>query len=184
MCKVTAMNSKQMHQSDDASILPEWFKPCDKDVICGWARQNHHHRKFRRQLSRLQADTKSQAHRPLSLAGNKRFRQLIDDFAPKYVEATTKLEKTQVIATVIDRVRADSPNGGFIKKDFYTGRWYEIGNEKARDKCGHAIRCESWCCGWSSFHCCQLLFPALRSNSVLLMYVLHSFFHLAPCTLP
>lgn len=73
-------------------------------------------------------------------AGNKRFRGLIDDFAPKYVEATTKLEKTQVIATVIDRVRADSPNGGFIKKDFYTGRWYEIGNEKARDKVGHAIR--------------------------------------------
>lgn len=45
MCKVTAMSSKQIHQSDDASILPEWFKPCDKDVICGWARQNHHHRK-------------------------------------------------------------------------------------------------------------------------------------------
>ena len=54
--------------------------------------------------------------------------------------ATTKLEKTQVIAAVIDKVRSDSSGGGFVKKDFYTGRWYEIGNEKARDKVGHAIR--------------------------------------------
>jgi hypothetical protein len=65
---------------------------------------------------------------------------LIDQYAPHYVTATTKLKKTQVIAAVIDKVRSDSPGGGFVKKDFYTGRWHEIGNEKARDKVGHAIR--------------------------------------------
>ena len=65
---------------------------------------------------------------------------MIDEYAPLYVKSTTKLEKTQVIATVIDKVRNDSPGGGFVKKDFYSGRWYEIGNEKARDKVGHAIR--------------------------------------------
>lgn len=74
------------------------------------------------------------------VVGNKRFRDLIDQDAPHYVTATTKLGKTQVIAAVIDKVRSDSPGGGFVKKDFYTGRWYEIGNEKARDKVGHAIR--------------------------------------------
>jgi hypothetical protein len=26
-----------------AAMLPEWFKPTEKDVICGWARQNHRH---------------------------------------------------------------------------------------------------------------------------------------------
>jgi hypothetical protein len=72
--------------------------------------------------------------------GNKRFRDLIGRYAPHYVTATTKLEKTQVIAAVIDKVRTDSPGGGFVKKDFYSGRWHEIGNEKARDKVGHAIR--------------------------------------------
>jgi hypothetical protein len=73
-------------------------------------------------------------------AGNKRFRDLIERFAPHYVNAATKLEKTQVIAAVIGKVRSDIPAGDFVKKDFYSGRWYDIGNEKARDKVGHAIR--------------------------------------------
>jgi hypothetical protein len=37
-------------------------------------------------------------------------------------------------------VRSESPSGGFVKKDFHSGRWYELGDEKARDKVGHAIR--------------------------------------------
>jgi len=76
----------------------------------------------------------------LNVVGNKRFRGIIDQFAPNYVSASTKLDKTQVIAAVIEKIRSDSPGGGFVKKDFYSGRWYEIGNEKARDKVGHAIR--------------------------------------------
>jgi hypothetical protein len=65
---------------------------------------------------------------------------LIDRSAPHYLAAKTKLEKTQVIAAVIDTVRRESPRGGFVKKDFYSSRWHEIGDEKARDKVGHAIR--------------------------------------------
>jgi hypothetical protein len=76
----------------------------------------------------------------LTKAGNKRFRDFIDKFAPHYVNATTKLEKSQVIAAVISKVRSDTPAGEFVKKDFYSGRWYDIGNERARDKVGHAIR--------------------------------------------
>lgn len=74
------------------------------------------------------------------IGGNVRFRKLVDEHAPAYVKAETKYEKTKVIADLIDRIRNDSPDGGFVKKDFYSGRWYEIGIERARDKVGHAIR--------------------------------------------
>jgi hypothetical protein len=62
-----------------------------------------------------------------------------------YDHASTKLEKTQVIAAVVRKVRADAREynggaGGFVKKDYQTGLWYEIGDDKARDKVGHAIR--------------------------------------------
>jgi hypothetical protein len=61
--------------------------------------------------------------------------------APLYVASQTKQEKTKVIAALVERVRRDSPGGGgFIKRDLSAGLWYEIGNDKARDKVGHAIR--------------------------------------------
>lgn len=61
--------------------------------------------------------------------------------APLYVASQTKQEKTKVIASLVERVRRDSPGGGgFIKRDLSTGSWFEIGNDKARDKVGHAIR--------------------------------------------
>lgn len=73
-------------------------------------------------------------------AGNKKFRGLIDQYAPKYILATTKFEKTRVIAAITEEVRSKSSGGGFVRKDFYSGRWHEIGDEKSRDKIGHAIR--------------------------------------------
>ena len=73
-------------------------------------------------------------------AGNMKFRKLVEQFAPVYISADTKYDKTNVIATLIEKIRGDSPNGGFVKKDLYSGRWYEIGIERARDKVGHAVR--------------------------------------------
>jgi hypothetical protein len=61
---------------------------------------------------------------------------LIDRYAPAYQKATTKYQKSEVIAKIVTEVRANSPGGGFVKKDFYSGRWFEIGDEKARDKVG------------------------------------------------
>jgi hypothetical protein len=45
-----------------------------------------------------------------------------------------------VIATLIDKIRDGSPHGGFVKQDFHSGQWFEIGLERARDKVGHAVR--------------------------------------------
>jgi hypothetical protein len=64
---------------------------------------------------------------------------LIDKNAHDYLKVTSKYENTQVIVAVIETIRCESP-GGFVKKDFYSGRWHKIGDEKARDKVGHAIR--------------------------------------------
>lgn len=45
-----------------------------------------------------------------------------------------------MIAAVVTRIRRDSPAGGFVKLNPGTQKWFEIGDEKARDKVGHAIR--------------------------------------------
>mmetsp|Transcript_10349 Transcript_10349/g.18504 ORF Transcript_10349/g.18504 Transcript_10349/m.18504 type:complete len:472 (-) Transcript_10349:377-1792(-) len=116
-----SMNSNRSSSSSsnvdaNAVFLPRWFVPTEKDVICGWARQNHRH------------------------PGNQRFRKLVEHSVPLYLAAKTKNDKTQVIAAVVEKVRRDSVGGGFVKKDHQTGLWFEIGDDKARDKVGHAIR--------------------------------------------
>jgi hypothetical protein len=72
----------------------------------------------------------------LAPAGNERFRTLIEEYAPIYLRGSTKYQKSEVIAKIVAEVRTKSPGGGFVKKDFYSGRWFEIGDEKARDKVG------------------------------------------------
>mmetsp|Transcript_55898 Transcript_55898/g.113991 ORF Transcript_55898/g.113991 Transcript_55898/m.113991 type:complete len:535 (+) Transcript_55898:71-1675(+) len=106
----------RMSSVDDYTMLPEGYVPKDEDVICSWARQNHSH------------------------PGNEKFRIMINDYAPTYLNVSTKYQKSEVIAKIVAEVRSKSPGGGFIKKDFYSNRWFEVGDEKARDKVGHAIR--------------------------------------------
>jgi hypothetical protein len=62
--------------------------------------------------------------------GNQRFRQLVEFSTPLYVAAKTKLDKTSVIQKVVEKVRRDSVGGGFVKKDFHSGLWFEIGDDK------------------------------------------------------
>lgn len=57
-----------------------------------------------------------------------------------YLAARTKIEKSEAIALIVDKVHQTSPHGGFIKKDPATGRWFRIKENEARDKVGHAIR--------------------------------------------
>lgn len=106
----------RMSSVDDYTMLPEGYVPKDEDVICSWARQNHSH------------------------PGNEKFRIVIKDYAQTYLNVSTKYQKSEVIAKIVAEVRSKSPGGGFVKKDFYSNRWFEVGDEKARDKVGHAIR--------------------------------------------
>jgi len=97
-------------------FLPVDFKPSEKDIICGRARENFHH------------------------DGNRYFRDLIQQNVGPYLAARTKVEKTEAIAAIVNKICQNSPSGGFIKKDTNTGRWYRIKESEARDKVGHAIR--------------------------------------------
>lgn len=108
--------SSRITSVQDYTMLEEGYKPNEEDVICSWARQNHSH------------------------PGNVKFRHTIAEYAPTYLNVNTKYQKSDVIAKIVAEVRNRSPGGGFVKKDFYSNRWFEVGDEKARDKVGHAIR--------------------------------------------
>ena len=52
---------------------------------------------------------------------------------PLYEMANTKKKKSRVVMEIVDRIRKERPEGGFIRKDYETGRWIEIGETKARE---------------------------------------------------
>ena len=120
----------------EASPLPTTFVPSDQDVICGRARENFHHSEFQRHIgcSFTYSTLNSHVESLFLKDGNRRFRELIETSIVPYLAARTKFEKSEAIAKVVDRVQAESPSGGFVRKDMVTGRWYQIGEAKARDK--------------------------------------------------
>jgi hypothetical protein len=92
--------------------LPEAFKVGPNDVVCGRGKGSYN--------------------RP----GNKQFRALVRTNVEEYQLAKSKLDKSMVFSKIVDKVRE---SGRFVKqrKD---KTWYEIGDEHAREKVGHALR--------------------------------------------
>ena len=47
-----------------------------------------------------------------------------------------------MVTTIVDAIRDSrtSEQGGFVRKDVASGRWYEVGDKTAREKVGHALR--------------------------------------------
>lgn len=97
-------------------LLPEDFVPGEHDVICGRGRRIFMH------------------------AGNVRFRRMVEDCLEEYSSTVTKMEKTFILGDIIAQVRANSPDGGFVKKDPKDNRWYEVGDYLAREKTSQAFR--------------------------------------------
>jgi hypothetical protein len=96
------------------------YEPADVDIFCGRGKGFYN--------------------RP----GNKTFRTLVCSYIPAYLAAKTKVDKSAVLNTIVDKVRAlTDPITGrpaqFIKFSKKTG-WVEIGDEQAREKVGHAMR--------------------------------------------
>ena len=58
----------------------------------------------------------------------------------RYSEASTKLEKSTIVSSILQTVRSQSPEGGFIKLDPASGTWQEVGDHLAREKVGQTIR--------------------------------------------
>lgn len=72
-----------------------------------------------------------------SQVGNRRFRQLVQDFQPTYLLARRK-EKPLLARTIVLIIR--NRGGRFLKKDEDTGELYEVGDLKAEAKTSQALR--------------------------------------------
>ena len=88
--------------SKSMKLLPEEFRPGPHDVICGRGRKIW------------------------NSVGNINFRHLVEGRIHDYAFSATKADKGLIISSLVSEVREASPNGGFVRKDTSTGRWYEV----------------------------------------------------------
>mmetsp|Transcript_7185 Transcript_7185/g.10291 ORF Transcript_7185/g.10291 Transcript_7185/m.10291 type:complete len:200 (+) Transcript_7185:42-641(+) len=99
--------------------LPRDFKPTHLDIFCGRGRESRVH------------------------VGTEHFRLVIKNNLQGYKKVQTRYEKTVFIKSIVEllRCKAVSKGGaGFIKYDKPSGYWFEIGEQVAREKVGHAFR--------------------------------------------
>jgi hypothetical protein len=89
---------------------PGYTEPGPFDVICGKGKHALRH------------------------SGNIRFRSMIEEKLSVYAMATTKLEKSTIVSSILDGVRDKSPLGGFVRCE--NGQWFEVGDHLAREKIG------------------------------------------------
>lgn len=74
--------------------------------------------------------------------GNGKFRLLVEKRKRLYLKARFKREKRLIVSSICTEIRQMDPPGRFLaqrggRKD---GHWYDIGDEKARDKISQALR--------------------------------------------
>lgn len=85
-----------------------------EDVYCGRDRYSHTH------------------------PGNRRFRQLINNYREIYQSSKHRDEKTRINTEIVKSVKA---NGGrFMRRDDATGQWHELDAASAHEKVSHALR--------------------------------------------
>eukprot|EP00545_Synedropsis_sp_CCMP1620_P005709 CAMPEP_0119005700 /NCGR_PEP_ID=MMETSP1176-20130426/1877_1 /TAXON_ID=265551 /ORGANISM="Synedropsis recta cf, Strain CCMP1620" /LENGTH=240 /DNA_ID=CAMNT_0006957539 /DNA_START=165 /DNA_END=884 /DNA_ORIENTATION=+ len=102
--------------SGEKRELSDIFLPGNFDVICGKGKSCFNHQ------------------------GNKNFRKIVGVYLEGYAEASSKLEKSAIVTAIIQTIRTQSPEGGFIKRELTTGLWSEVGDHLAREKVGQTIR--------------------------------------------
>ena len=71
-------------------------------------------------------------------AGNKRFRDAVTNALESYTRAASRYEKSLVVHSIVESIRATG--GRFLKRDSKTNRWYELSDQQAKEKAGHAVR--------------------------------------------
>ena len=103
-------------KDDESPILTFVKEPHDNDVLCGRGGSIN------------------------SQTGNERFRQLVEKRKRVYLTARFKREKRLIANSILSEIRSIEPAGRFLSRDPVTGSWYDIGDEKARDKTSQALR--------------------------------------------
>ena len=71
--------------------------------------------------------------------GNERFRILVHNKKRTYLNSS-KREKPLVSKSIVDEIRNMNPPGRFLSKCEKTQMWYDIGDQKAREKTSQALR--------------------------------------------
>ena len=101
------------------NFLPINFTPGPHDVICARGKDAKNHQ------------------------GNKKYKQLIQQFLQKYASVDTKYEKSIIVSQVINVIRTNCENtnthGGFVKQHT-DGRWYQVDDQAVREKVGQGFR--------------------------------------------
>lgn len=72
--------------------------------------------------------------------GNAQYRKIIEKNKRAYLSARFKREKRAITQSIVDVVRNLNPPGRFLINDPRAGVWKDIGDEKAREKTGQALR--------------------------------------------
>jgi hypothetical protein len=68
--------------------------------------------------------------------GNERFKVIIGMHVERYQDTNHRVDKNHIIREVVDIVRQ---SGRFIRQDLH-GRWYDVGNIRAREKARFLLR--------------------------------------------
>jgi len=71
--------------------------------------------------------------------GNKRYRKMVEERKVKYVNSK-RLDKPLVALEIIREWRGQWPPGRFLKHNYKTGLWDDVGDKKAREKTSQALR--------------------------------------------
>lgn len=92
----------------------EIIDPSDDDILCGKSKSCVNH------------------------VGSRRYREFVDTFTKRYLQATTKQQKMIITREIYDTLK--SRNCRFLRFNKSRTTWEEIGPAVARDKISHALR--------------------------------------------
>jgi hypothetical protein len=98
------------------TLLPVDYKPSTRSIICG------NKRKY------------------FESEGNRHFRKVCKQFLNEYMNAPTKVEKTNVVTKVMNILREDCPDSDATFVTPQGGRWYAVSERTAREKVGTFFR--------------------------------------------
>lgn len=105
--------AKSVAPTKGKRTLKAGFEPGPLDVICGRGSTGRNH------------------------PGNIRFGKIVAENVEKYSRAS-KLEKSVIVSSIVEKIREASPEGGFVKKEGKA--WFEAGDFLAREKVGQRLR--------------------------------------------
>jgi hypothetical protein len=117
LAKLASQNEEEDPPMDNRGVLDKDgnILVTENDILCGRGGLTNHHK------------------------GNKRFRDIVALHRPDYVRAA-KIHKPGVARLIVRAIRNSDPPGRFLKKDFKSNKFYDIGDKRAAEKASQALR--------------------------------------------